>query len=167
MSSFRKDISTFLVSIALIFGLLSLVLWTTFPFGCGSEECPIPNLNQSRLELLLLFGTLASTVVSPATILVVHNYRVRSSPFSSLGKVALTWPAISCFLLFTLYLYGALLAPAGVGISLLAVIISLVRRLKSDVNQFHWGDLLAVAANLSWTIVTYFYILRFWELFGD
>jgi hypothetical protein len=147
--------------------LLSLVLWTTFPFGCGPEECPIPNLDQRRLELLLLFGTLASIIVSPASVLVVHNHRVRNGPFSSLGKIALIWPAISCVLLFAIYFYGALLALVGVGISLLAVIISLVRRLKSEGNQFHWGDLLSVAANLSWTIVTYFYILRFWELFGD
>jgi hypothetical protein len=168
MTGFRKDVTVFVFTITLVFGLLSLVLWTTPRYGCNwLEECEAPLPNQTKFEYLLLLGSTVSIVVVPAMILFARYGRVQCGPFSWLGKVALIWPVVTCIPLFLLFFWGAMLATAGIGIAVVAVIFSLWRRIKLVDSKFHWGDLSTVAITVAWSYVAYFYTLRFWELFGD
>jgi hypothetical protein len=167
MPSLRKDITVFILTIALIFGSLSLVLWTTLPYGCSWQECYFTYLNQKRFDFLLLLGFTISIVVAPTVILFGRNYRVQNGPFSSLGKAALIWQVVSCISMFIHFVLGTILAPIGLGIAVVAVIVSVIRRITQWDAKFHWGDLSTFALNMAWVFVSYFYLVRFWELFGD
>jgi hypothetical protein len=168
MIGFRKDIAVFFLTIALVFGLLSLVLWTTPRYGCNwLEKCEAPLPNQIKFEYLLLLGSVVSIIMVPVMILFARNRRVQNGPFSPFGKVALIWPVITCIPLFLFFFWGAMFAIGGIGIAAVAVIVSFWRKIKSADSKFCWGDLLTVAIAMAWSFVAYFYTLKFWELFGD
>jgi hypothetical protein len=167
MAHYWKEITTLLITVAVIFGLFSLVLWSNIPFNCSPEECSSPNLNQDRLDFLLSFAPIASIIIAPAMVFIVHNFQGKNNPLSAFGVVALIWPALSCLLLLPSFLTGASIAPVGIGISVIVLIISLIKRLKSADSSIGWNNFLPLVVNIAWCILAYFSVLRFWEIFGD
>jgi hypothetical protein len=164
-----REIVTFLGVVISIFALLALVLWTTLPFGCSPEECLVSRdyLRQERLHLLLLFGPTTSVILAPAAVFLLREIRGRSNLFSALARAALSWPILSCVLLFPLFLYGAILAPVGVAISVVALITTVVKGIRSHRSPIHWTDLLPLASNTAWSFLAYAYVVRSWQVFGD
>jgi multisubunit Na+/H+ antiporter MnhE subunit len=100
-------------------------------------------------------------------VLVIRNYRVKYNLFSEFGIAALMWSALSCLLLFLLFISGAILALVGVGMSITAIVVDLIKKLKDRDSPLRWGDFLPLVVNIVWCLFAYFYVLRFWEIFGD
>lgn len=165
----REEIFTFLLVFALIFGLLCLVLWTSLPFNCSPEECSKSpeKLNHYRLELLITFSPLASLVIAPAIIFIRKSLRKRIDFFSKLGLVSLAWPAISCLLLIPLEIIGLTVAVLGVGFSITDIIIHITKKNRVKDFPIHWHIFLPLLFNMVWCFLSYFYLIRFWEIFAD
>jgi len=161
-----QEAATALVVIVSVFGLFGLLLWTNLPFNCSLDECSLSTqlLSQQRQGLLLRFAPIASALLLPGLVLLVHDLRNPKGLISRPGRLALLWPALSLLLPVPIRI---LFAASGIGISILALGLGLNRSLKSKSGSRLGYDFLALGVNVAWCLFTYFFLLSFWEIFGD